>query len=200
MTKGILRSFVNIRNSIASHNFPGLRWVLERFNLVDKQRLKDVGPDRCAAEWIVKSGGKIMFDKIPDVFEDYNTLIRVTSELDPRNPNDDVKLIWIDATDTSITGYGCLHFNGLKNIKEVNLVRCKTFNDSGLEYIGMYTGNVLKRLQLAECPKITEYGLMHLDKFVALEELKLIRLKNVYKFDKVLGNLKELLPNCKIIT
>ncbi|CEF69195.2 ATP synthase subunit s, mitochondrial [Strongyloides ratti] len=157
MVKEVLRNFVKIKNSIASHNFPGLKWILEGFNMVDKQRLKDVGPDRCAAEWIVKCGGKIKFDKMPDIFEDYNALIRATSELDPRDLNDDVKLVWIDATNASITGYGCLHFNGLRDIREVNFVRCKTLHDRGLEYIGMYAGNILKKLQLTECPKITEY-------------------------------------------
>uniref|UniRef100_A0A0K0FVR7 ATP synthase subunit s, mitochondrial n=1 Tax=Strongyloides venezuelensis TaxID=75913 RepID=A0A0K0FVR7_STRVS len=199
MINGISRGLIRIRNRIASHNIPGLMWILEGFNLVDEQRLKDVGPDRCAAEWIVKCGGKIKFDKMPDIFEDYNCLIRGTSVLDPRDPNDNVKLVWIDATNASVTGYGCLHFKGLKNIEEVNFVHCNTLHDHGLEYMGLYVGDVLKKLELSDCPKITEYGLVHLSKFVALKELKLIKLNNVYHIEKVLNELEKSLPDCKII-
>uniref|UniRef100_A0A0N4Z903 ATP synthase subunit s, mitochondrial n=1 Tax=Parastrongyloides trichosuri TaxID=131310 RepID=A0A0N4Z903_PARTI len=198
MIREVSRGLVNIRNRIASHNFPGLTWILEGFNMVDKERLRDVGPDRLAAEWIVKCGGKIKFDKMPDIFEDYNALIRTTAELDPRKPEDRVKLIWIDASNSSVTGYGCIHFKGLKSIEEVNFTSCKTFHDHGLEYMGLYVGDILKKLQIAECPKITESGLENLSKFVALRELKLIKLKNVRKVEKVVMELEKSLPNCKI--
>lgn len=49
--------------------------------------------------------GAIKFDKLSTRFEDYNMLIRATAELDPRVPAEQVHLIEIDATDSSVSGW-----------------------------------------------------------------------------------------------
>ncbi|CAD6199972.1 unnamed protein product, partial [Caenorhabditis auriculariae] len=96
--------------AIGQHNIPGLRWLVEGFNYYDTQRVKEVGAERAAAEWIVRCGGRVRFHSISDEFSDYNALIKRTAELDPRVPADDVVLRSIYAEDASVTGFGCRHF------------------------------------------------------------------------------------------
>lgn len=50
-------------------------------------------------------------------FDDCNTLIERTSDLDPQKP---IRLVSIDATDASVTGYGCQHFGSLPLSNESN--------------------------------------------------------------------------------
>lgn len=89
--------------------------------------MREVGPDRAAAEWIVRCGGKVRFvngvfnynsfcfrfDKFKDKFEDYNTLIRVTAELDPAKPSGQVSIVEIDASNSCVSAFGCRHFGRL---------------------------------------------------------------------------------------
>ncbi|VDP03307.1 unnamed protein product [Heligmosomoides polygyrus] len=114
MSRFLIRQQEKFVQALGKHNIPGLRWLLEGFNYYDVSRVKEVGPDRAAAEWIVRCGGSeelcFGFDKIEDTFDDYNALIKRTAELDPRVPNDNVKVTHILAVDASVTGYGCRHF------------------------------------------------------------------------------------------
>ncbi|EGT58444.1 hypothetical protein CAEBREN_06652 [Caenorhabditis brenneri] len=184
--------------ALGQHNIPGLRWVLEGFNYYDIQRVKEVGADRAAAEWIVRCGGKIKFTQIDESFDDYNCLVKRTAQLDPRLPEDNVTLETIRAEDASITGFGCRHFENLSGIKNVYFIRCKNLHDFGLEYMGQHVGNHLKTLHLEECRRITEFGLEHLKKFTALEELILRNLKSVHGKEKVEQKLREALPKTNI--
>ncbi|KHN82950.1 ATP synthase subunit s, mitochondrial [Toxocara canis] len=154
-----------LRRAIGAHDLPGLRGLLEGFNYYDKQRVKEVGPDRAAAEWIVRCEGKVKFDKLDDVFIDYNVLIKQTAELDPRKESDQVHVVTIDATDSSVTGYGCRHFAGLTHLQDVRFIRCRNLHDYGLDYMGDAVGKTLLFLQIESCPRITEYGLDNLVKF-----------------------------------
>ncbi|VDD91259.1 unnamed protein product [Enterobius vermicularis] len=45
--------------AIASHDFPGLRSTLDAFNHYDVERIRRIGPDRVAAEWIVRCEGTV---------------------------------------------------------------------------------------------------------------------------------------------
>uniref|UniRef100_A0A1I7WQA8 ATP synthase subunit s, mitochondrial n=1 Tax=Heterorhabditis bacteriophora TaxID=37862 RepID=A0A1I7WQA8_HETBA len=162
MSRALIRQQEKFFIALGQHNIPGLRWLLEGFNYYDRQRVKEVGPDRTAAEWIVRCGGSVKFDKIADTFDDYNALIKRTAELDPRIPQDDVKVTHIHAVDASVTGYGCRHFDNLRAIKDVRFVRCKNLHDFGLEYMGKAVGTRVSYLEIDGCPRITEFGLIHL--------------------------------------
>lgn len=50
------------------------------------------------------------FDKSNNSFDDYNTLIRVTSELDPAKESQQWHVTEIDASDSCVSGFGCRHF------------------------------------------------------------------------------------------
>ncbi|KAE9547970.1 hypothetical protein FO519_008822 [Halicephalobus sp. NKZ332] len=198
MSRFFIQAADGLKGKLATHDIFGLRWIIDSFNLVDKSRVKEVGPDRAAAEWIVRNGGKVKFDKLNDVFTDYNVLIKATAELDPRLPAHQVHLVEIDATDSSVSGFGCMHFEGLKHILDVKFVRCKQLHDFGLEYMGNYVGNKVACLTVESCPRITEYGLAHLEKFKALECLTLKDLKRVHKAEDTIEKLKKSLPKCEI--
>ncbi|CAI4229780.1 unnamed protein product [Auanema sp. JU1783] len=194
----IFRQQEKVIQALGQHNIPGLRWLLEGFNYYDVQRVKDVGPDRAAAEWIVRCGGSITFDKIDDSFSDYNALIKRTAELDPRLPQDNVKLTDIDASHSSVTGFGCRHFKGLSGLQNVRFAHCKNLHDFGLETMGEHVGGHLKSLELGSCRRISEFGLAHLKLFKKLEVLKLYDLTGVYKISRSLDQLHEALPNTDI--
>ncbi|KAK6051912.1 hypothetical protein COOONC_10583 [Cooperia oncophora] len=164
MSRFLIRQQEKFVQALGKHNIPGLRWLLEGFNYYDISRVKEVGPDRAAAEWIVRCGGAVKFDKIADTFNDYNALIKRCAELDPRVPADNVKVTHIHAVDASVTGYGCRHFAGLSGIKEVEFVRCDNLHDFGLEYMAKAVGAHLELLKIDGCRRITEFGLAHLEK------------------------------------
>ncbi|CAI5452181.1 unnamed protein product [Caenorhabditis angaria] len=185
--------------ALGQHNIPGLRWVLEGFNFYDIQRVKEVGADRAAAEWVVRCGGQIKFKQIEENFADYNVLIKRTAQLDPRISADNVTIETIYAENASITGFGCQHFKNLAEIKNVHFIRCKNFHDFGIEYIGKYAGDKLKVLEINECPRITEFGLEHLLKFEKLDRLILKNLKSVHGKEKIAQKLKDALKNTEII-
>ena len=86
--------------------------------------------------------------------------------------------------------------------------------DYGLEIMGRHIGNSLKHLHIEACPRITEFGLKHLEvfrfvlfnnlilfgfiSFSALNTLVLRDLPRVYKSERTIAALKEALPSCDI--
>ncbi|CAB3397423.1 unnamed protein product [Caenorhabditis bovis] len=186
--------------ALGQHNIPGLRWVLEGFNYYDTQRVKEVGAERAAAEWIVRCGGKVKFAEIGDNFDDYNVLIKRTAQLDPRVPADNVTIETIWAENASVTGFGCRHFENLKSIKNAHFIGCKNLHDFGIEYIGQHVGDRLKVLQISDCRRITEFGLEHLKYFSALDRLILTNLKGVHGKSKMAEKLQKMpaLQNTKL--
>ncbi|KAI6186544.1 hypothetical protein M3Y98_00144200 [Aphelenchoides besseyi] len=151
MSRQIIRLTDSLKNALTSHNIPGLRWLIDSFNYYDKQRVLEVGADRVAAEWTR--------------FDDYNTLIRATAELDPAKPSDACHLVEIDASNSCVSGFGCRHFTGLNHLSHVLFINCKNLQDFGLEEMGKQVGNRLPHLELEKCPRISEYGLKHLETF-----------------------------------
>ncbi len=68
------------------------------FNRRDLSRVKLVGPDRAAAEWILRLGGSVKFKGFDHSNSDYNLL-----------PSGKLLLQEIDATSLSITNNGLEH-------------------------------------------------------------------------------------------
>lgn len=86
----------------------------------------------------------------------------------------------------------------LSGIKHVEFVRCKNLHDFGLEYMAQHVGGHLKSLRIEECPRITEFGLEHLNKFSALDTLVLRNLKSVHGKEKVEEKLRGALKQTDI--
>uniref|UniRef100_A0A914EPM5 Mitochondrial ATP synthase regulatory component factor B n=1 Tax=Acrobeloides nanus TaxID=290746 RepID=A0A914EPM5_9BILA len=163
----------------------------------DKKRVNEVGPDRAAAEWIVRCEGKIKFDKFKDYISDYNDLVRITAMIDPAKPAQQVYLEAIDASDAIISGYGSYYFRGLKHLHDVKFIRCRNWPDWGFEIMGDAVGEHVKNLRIESCPKISEKGIRYLTKFSALKTLTLLDLELKNK-DQLLQELEQALPSCDI--
>ena len=67
--------------------------------------MKEVGPDRAAAEWILRLGGSVKFSSLETWSTDYNRL--------PSGSREEMKLQAIDAADISVTD------NGLEHLGEI---------------------------------------------------------------------------------
>ncbi|KAI6189973.1 ATP synthase subunit s, mitochondrial [Aphelenchoides bicaudatus] len=198
MSRHLIRFGDQLKNAIASHNVPGLKWLIDGFNYYDIQRVREVGADRACAEWVVRCGGSVKFDKFKDTFNDYNTLIRVTAELDPAKPSGQVSIVNIDASNSCVSGFGCRHLNGLKGLETLTFARCKNLQDFALETVGNEVGSTLSHLKLEACPRITEFGLKHLKTFTGLKTLTIKDLPRVYKPERSKQEIEKALPNCQI--
>lgn len=69
---------------------------------VDRSRIKEVGPDRAAAEWLLRCGASVKFRDFDRWTVDYNLL--------PTGGRDRLKIVEVDATDSSIMHIGFEHF------------------------------------------------------------------------------------------
>lgn len=77
-------------------------YVNMMFNKPDPERIKQVGPDRACAEWVLKNGGSVVWAD-GKTLSDYNFL-----------PHDDTptkKIIAIDGTNSAISHYGFPHLS-----------------------------------------------------------------------------------------
>nr|CAD7589187.1 unnamed protein product [Timema genevievae] len=73
---------------------------------VDSNRIKEVGPDRACAEWLMKNGAFVKWENESDFLKNYDCL----------PPEDDRRhIVEVDATEASITHIGFAHFKLAKN-------------------------------------------------------------------------------------
>lgn len=70
-------------------------------NRVDYERIKDVGPNRAASEWLLRCGATVRYHGQEKWQKDYNHL--------PTGPLDKYKIQAIDATDSCIMHIGFDH-------------------------------------------------------------------------------------------
>nr|CAD7439923.1 unnamed protein product [Timema bartmani] len=69
---------------------------------VDSNRIKEVGPDRACAEWLMKNGAFVKWENESDFLKNYDCL----------PPEDDRRhIVEVDATEASITHIGFAHFS-----------------------------------------------------------------------------------------
>lgn len=54
---------------------------------------------------------------------------------------------------------------GLNKLESVKFIRCKNLQDFGLEIMGRHVATNLSHLTIDSCPKISEFGLKHLESF-----------------------------------
>ena len=154
------------------------------FNQYDSARVKSVGPDTAAAEWVVKNEGWVKGLGHTAWVKDFNGL---SSCYGPR-----FKLTHIEAVDRDVTSGGCKHFDGLKHVKYLNLRDCVNIDDSGLRVICKNCWNSLKYLDIAGT-SITIRGLELVTEFEALQTLKYDEklTTNTQKHDDIIRRLME---------
>ena len=68
---------------------------------MDHSRVAAVGPDRAAAEWVLRLGGSVKFNNLDNWSSDYNRL--------PTEPQGHLQVEAIDVSGISITDNGLEH-------------------------------------------------------------------------------------------
>lgn len=78
---------------------------------VDYERIKAVGPDRAAAEWLLRCGAKVRFEGFERWHHDYNAL--------PTGPLGRYKIQGIDATESCIMYRGFDHLGQCYSVDSI---------------------------------------------------------------------------------
>lgn len=81
---------------------------------MDYERIKAVGPDRAAAEWLLRCGAKVRFEGFERWHHDYNAL--------PTGPLGRYKIQGIDATES------CIMYRGFDHLGQCYSVDSITFS------------------------------------------------------------------------
>lgn len=178
-------SFLPLSGKIQIRTF--WEYVNIAFNRVDADRLKEVGPDRLCAEWILKNDGTVRFTDNPSrKLVDYNTI-----------PGSPIKVKEIDATGACIMKIGFEHLKGCKFVDKIILKNCKYLENEALEGL-VNVKDTLKHLEVSSCNNISDSGLAPISELKNLETLVLNNLQFVVDLNAVTSNLKKSLPKCTI--
>ena len=114
MSSPIFSVLKNVSNKNSRNLFS---WLHPFFNKVDRNRIKEVGPDRACAEWLLKNGASVKWSNSDKFLKDYNSL--------PVTANRNLKIQEVDATDSSIMNIGFPYFQGLSRFDTLKLINCK---------------------------------------------------------------------------
>lgn len=86
-------------------SFPPSLPLTATYVRVDENRIKEVGPDRACAEWLLRCGAFVRWQDRETWTKDYNTL--------PPAGNRALKIAEVDATDSAVMHIGFPHFRKL---------------------------------------------------------------------------------------
>jgi len=188
-----------LRSSQCNQNVVAIRHLTEglfsgfltnQWNRVDAKRLKEVGPDRLCAEWLLRCGGSCKVVNRDAWHVDYNALVNFSLR---------TRIEAIDGSNSCVNSGGFRHVHGLTALKAVKLDYCLHFCDSGLDHL-KEVRETLTRLRLSNCPQLTDAGLT--EKLPALSNLAVLHLTSlpaVKDLDAVAQKLKRDLPGCDIV-
>lgn len=73
--------------------------LISLFHSVDKEQIKQFGPEVAAAQWLLRNGAKFKWSKNNGLFDDYSKLVSDSSLQKDH-------IVEIDATESSITHVG----------------------------------------------------------------------------------------------
>lgn len=167
-------------------------WLNAVFNKVDYERIKAVGPDRAAAEWLLRCGAKVRFQGFDRWHFDYNGL--------PTGPLGRYKIQAIDATESCIMYRGFDHLDGLKHVEEIKLNKCIYIEDACLERLSSIENlqESLFMMEVVSCGNVTDKGVIALHRLKNLEYLFLSDLPGLSDRNTTTERLKTALPRLDI--
>jgi len=164
-------------------------WLNSVFNRYDQTRVDEVGPDRACAEWLIRCGCGIKWNRDSDWFRDYNSL--------PVSNFQKLKIVEIDATDSAVMHIGFRHFQGLQHCEKITFHKAGYLEDEALKQLP-YLKHCLKDLQISSCGNITDEGLLSLADLTSLEKLLLYDLPEVRNKTRCIEVLQNALPKCNV--
>jgi len=165
-------------------------WLNSIFNRYDKERVKEVGPDRACAEWLIRCGAGVKWAGGADWFRDYNAL--------PATYDRSLKIVEVDATDSAVMFIGFPHFRGVRHCRKMVFHKASYFDDMCVSHLVEYAKDNLKELQISSCGNLTSEGVFHISNLVNLEKLLLYDLPEVNNREECLTYLTHKLPQCQV--
>ena len=165
-------------------------WLNSIFNRVDPNRIKEVGPDRACAEWLIRCGASVKWVNSQKFMKDYNSL--------PVGGGPMFKIEEVDATDAAIMEIGFPHFKNCAYLRKIKLKNCGYIEDASMRSIAYLLHEHLSWLEVIQCHNISDEGLLALHKMKALKVLHLENLSNVKNPQEVIASLSDCLPKCQI--
>ncbi|XP_064292178.1 ATP synthase subunit s, mitochondrial isoform X2 [Plodia interpunctella] len=158
------------------------------FNKPDPKRIELVGPDRACAEWVLRNGGKVVWEGGRKL-ADYNSL--------PSEEEGVPQLVEIDGSDSSISHYGFPHLSGCTKLKKIILHNDNYIDDRAIKGLS-YGKSTLTHVQVSKCGSVTDTGVREIKILDKLETLVLFDLQGVTNLDECKQFLQLQLPKCKI--
>lgn len=167
-------------------------WLNAVFNRVDYERIKEVGPDRAASEWLLRCGAKVRYQGFERWQEDYNGL--------PTGPLGKYKIQGIDATESCIMYRGFDHLDGLEHLEEVKLCKCMYIEDACLERMSKIENlqKSLQRLEIITCGNVSDKGVISLHSLRNLQYLLLSDLPAIKQREVTMDLLQKSNPSLHI--
>ncbi|XP_068108090.1 ATP synthase subunit s, mitochondrial [Hyperolius riggenbachi] len=167
-------------------------WLNAVFNRVDHERIKQVGPDRAASEWLLRCGAKVRYKGFDKWQFDYNGL--------PTGTLGKYKIQAIDATDSCIMYRGFDYLDGLEHLEELKLDKCIYIEDTCLERISKIDNlqKNLRRIEIISCGNVTEKGVISFHSLRNLEYLFLRDLPGIKKKEMIVELLQNSIPSLQI--
>ncbi|CAK9300452.1 unnamed protein product [Gordionus sp. m RMFG-2023] len=169
-------------------------WLNVVWNRYDKKRVKEVGPDQAAAEWLLRCGASLKFKNQSAWDSDYNSIVSENSKDVGR------RIEAIDTNESCVNEMGFGYLDGLQSLNSISLRYSPYVTDACLTKISKYSANTLETLIIDNCYEISEWGL--LNNLPPLKLLKKLELKNLPLIDNkaIKEKLKEVLPkSCEVV-
>ncbi|XP_014254588.1 ATP synthase subunit s, mitochondrial isoform X1 [Cimex lectularius] len=159
------------------------------FNRVSAERVKEVGPDRACAEWLMKNGAFIRWIGNSDFVGHYNSL-----PLDPKLTGN-YNIEEVKADQASISHHGFDHFKGCKHIRIMTLHDCWFVDNMAIAKL-RFLKDSLTCLTITNCQEITDEGLLKISNLVNLQDFTFGNMMNLKNPDKIASDIREAIPGC----
>ncbi|XP_076013681.1 ATP synthase subunit s, mitochondrial [Genypterus blacodes] len=167
-------------------------WLNAVFNMVDYERIRAVGPDRAAAEWLLRCGAKAKFQGFDRWHHDYNAL--------PTGTLGRYKIQAIDATESCIMYKGFDYLDELKHLEEIKFNKCIYIEDACLERLSSIENlqQTLSMMEVVTCGNVSDKGIIALHRLRNLERLFLSDLPGIKDKQTTVERLQTALPHLDI--
>ncbi|XP_017876652.1 ATP synthase subunit s, mitochondrial [Ceratina calcarata] len=175
-----------IFQSTQNQRRPFFYWIVLVFNRVDEDRIKQLGPDRACAEWLLRNGASVRWKGFSEKLTDFNAL--------PSSGNYYIEAV--EANNAGICDVGFAHFEGCKYINEIKLENCEYIDNKAMTCLSIVK-DTLKILEIIDCKRVDDNGLRQLKALKNLERLKVRGLPGIVD-ETIQRELKQALPNCKV--
>lgn len=185
----LISNSVNIKNVCQQQKRNMFGMLNAIFNKPDDNRIKEVGPDRACAEWLLRCGAHFRWKEFDSFHTDYNSL--------PASGGPMYKIEEINAVEAALMDIGFKHFRGFEHIRKIRFYKCRYINNDAL-YQLEYLKDTLEILELTGVYNVTDKGLMSLVQLQLLKQLLIHDVPEVRYPQKVLDTLKQGLPDCEI--